>query len=339
MEYQGKTIIGIAQIRGSKATTRAGAWKFLLGHLSGPGSRQNSREWQWKNWTASRRDCTGDGRALILGYDINDPDTPGRIWDNAWAENREWDARRNGRLIRSTYGEIVKTRVFPALPRPDDDGFRAAWDLISLAASSGVVPPAYDSILFDHKGRADGDARHQELYDFAPDTAVVCLRETEGTRYGVKTLSKKYFLVSLDGGQISAIETAEPVAKLAKSGAPFGAIIARIRGEAGAASLSIPPGIGFKLLALVDGKMCSIFTGEEYRMGEEKRQWAQNDHRGGFYFYSTPAEAQKCGFPEESKHLNAPRILVKCEVAGKEIRYPGGKRARTSIRPINVIMQ
>lgn len=339
------TIIQIAQERGSTAKTKAGAWKYLLAHLPKPVRGRTPSAWlngpeAAARYRQERMTRTADGRARVLGYDLNDPNTPGRILERAYSDHREWERRRALQPQRDSYGAIYAHRLAysdPILPSPTAH-YWEALDILREASRQNVVPAAHDSIGWDRKGRSEGSAVHHEMYDYAPDAVIACVRCTEGTRYGVKTTSKTYYLVE----QIEGVTTAEvlsiPVAKLAKVAAPFGAIIARARGEEGGARLSAPaPETGYKAVAVDDaGILRSIFSGEEYQLGVRKAERAVNDHGGGYYYYATPEEATAAEVPGDSRCKDLPRVIVRCEVAGSLVRY-GRKLARTYLRPVEVV--
>lgn len=349
MKYAGKTIIEIAQERGSSAKTKAGAWKYLLAHLGRKpfGYRPIPQDkYATQNWIETRRERSLCGRAKILGY--MPIDAPyGWISDQyawyseAYKMNHDWDRACEREIVRSEYGATYsRTGSRTERPRPETILFDEAWSLIREAEQQKKIPGSYDSISFDRKGRADGGAIHHELYDFVKNAAVACIRETEGSRYGVKTISKKYMIIVRgEDGEIAAEYTTEPVAKLAKAGKPFGSIVARILGLDGAATLATGSriDIAYKALALVDGELRSIFSGELYELGQEKRQVAQSNHSGGYYCYDNLYDAKNCEVPTESVYRSAPRVVVKCEVHGKKIVYGTGKMARTYLKPIEIV--
>jgi len=341
MKYKNTTIIEIAQKQGSKSKTREGAWKYLLANLPKPNLPRKSSKYNWDAYNESRRNRTGDGRARALGYDPNDPNTPGRIMDQAIAENRLWDERCRIEIKRDQYGAFCETRYGNPQARPNTLWFDAR-DLLVEAVKQKIIPFAFDRIGFDHKGRADGNALHHEIYDYAPNALIVCLRATDGTRYGVKTLSKIYMMITRKNDKITAVETSEPIAKLAKFGAAPGTIIARILGLPNGATLKTAPmrwEIAYKALAKVEDKLCSIYSGEEYKIGELKRERAQKEHGGGYYCYPTIDDAQKCDVPENSRYIDKPRAIVKCAVAGNKIEYGNGKSSRTYLQPIEIVAQ
>lgn len=350
MKYAGKTIIEIAQERGSLAKTKAGAWKYLLAHLGRKPFGYRSipqHKYAIQSWIETRRERSLYGRAKILGYMPADA-SYGWVSDQytwyaeAYEMKHDWDSACEREIVRDGYGAICsRTGSRIERPRPETILFDEAWSLIREAEQQKKIPGSYNSISFDRKGRADGDAIHHELYDFAKNAAVVCIRETEGGRYGVKTVSKKYMIVVRgEDGDLTAEYTTEPVAKLAKMAInPFGSIVARILGLDGAATLATGSriDIAYKALALMNGELRSIYNGELYELGQEKRQVAQSNHSGGYYCYDNLYDAKNCEVPTESVYRSAPRVVVRCEVHGKKIVYGTGKMARTYLKPIEIV--
>lgn len=344
MQYEGKTIIGIAKERGSKSKTRAGAWKYLLTHLDGSMLTPNSNRWDWDRWRDARRNRTADGRARTLGYNSDDPNTPGRIWDRALAENSERDRRDRTRIMRDSYGALWGRYDYG---HHQTDAERAWWpaqDLIREAVARVVLPAAYDNIeWYDYSSRrrsATGDALHHEVNDFRADAVVLCLRRAEGGKYGVKTTSKRYVLIERAGDRITTTETREPIAKIAKAGATYGSIIAKLKGEPGAATVPAPPlpgnGICYKQLAIDDrGRLASIYDASPWLLGISRHDPARRDHNGGLYVYETLHEARNAEFPDRSILGDADKVIVKCRCSGIYARY-GNKLAFSSVTPLSV---
>lgn len=344
--YPHKSIIEVAQSRGSASKTKSGAWKYLRAHMPAPIQGRKTSDYYngpdaAARYRAAKQDHTADGRARVLGYDLNDPNTPGRIQDRAWEYNRQWETDGRLSIGRDRYGAIYALPYHTPSPRATITGYRIATALISEAAKTGAIPASYDSIDFDRNGRADGTALHHELYDFATDAAIICIRRTEGTRYGVKTLSKSYTLIERIEGEIAATEVSIPVAKFAKlHDIEFGQIIARARGEEGARKLPVALSTwdeAYKALALDGDTLRSIFSGEEYTLTGLKRERAEDDHNGGYYCYPTIEQALQADVPETSKCLNLPRVIARCEVSGRAVTYGNGKIARTYLRPIEIV--
>jgi hypothetical protein len=374
-----KTIIEIAQERGSAAKTRAGAWKYLLANLGEPhpglldterpdghagyGSRYRwyyggGARWTYRmpgsaiadrDYREARMERRADGRALILGYSLDDPNTPGRILEEAWEMNRRWDADCRIAIQRDAYGAILRnTAAEPAnRPRPDNAGWCAAWELIGQAVKQEAIPSIHDSIEFDRKGRADGLALHHDLYDFRPDAAIVCIRRTEGTRYGVKTYSKSYRLIERVDGKITAREISIPVAKYAKMPIlHYGDIIAIARGEK-KITMTTPGQLrrqeqlrtvhrGYKAVAISsEGRYVSVWDGSPWDLGQARAETARDGHDGGLYYYRdydamVQAAQTNSIFGAGREHHRL--AVLEVEATGIHVSY-GAKLAASKITP------
>lgn len=257
--------------------------------------------------------------------------------DEEWREHCAQQARLHQRLVRDGYGTL-RLQTATAAERPEVELYAACRVLLNEAVSADLLPEAYDTITWEHKGRADGNAVHHEIYDIADGPAcIVCVRKTEGTRYGVRTISKRYHLVTPAG----VTETHEPVAKLAKSGlAPLGSIVRRCAGDRDACRLDTTvtlPYVVYKTLAVTPKGLCSIFSGEPYRLGTIRREAARENHRGGTYSYGTIAEATRAEVPDSSVLRDAPRVVVRCDAGGSRVQYDGGKIAWGHLRPVEIV--
>lgn len=345
MKYAGKTIIQIAQERGSAAKTKSGAWKYLLANLPRSTKKHTSQKYQWDNYREAQRTRTGDGRALILGYSLNDPNTPGNILADAWEMNRKWDADCCIEIKRDNYG-AVKMSAYgqrAARPRTEVIGWHAAWELIKTAVAEKIIPNDYDSIEFDKKGRADGSALHHELFDFDKNAAIICIRRTEGSRYGVSTKSKTYMLIERKNRKITATETKITVARFAKMDiVHFGDIIAVAQGGKTIKLIvdQAPPRRGYKAVKVDEnGNYVSVWDGSPWEIGKTRIEAARADHNGGLYYYQTIEAMTRAAktnsiFAESMQHNQL--AILEVEASGNHIQY-GDKLAATRIRPIRQI--
>lgn len=344
-KYAGKTIIEIAQGRGSAAKTKSGAWKYLLSNLPKPATRRNSRQYDWDAYRETCRTRTGDGRAKILGYDLNDPNTPGRIREEAWNMNRKWDADCRIAIERNSYGEMTRDTNAPitSRPRPEIETWVSSWVLINAAEKQGAIPESYDTIDFDRKGRAAGSALHHELYDMAKNAVIVCIRRTEGSRYGVLTKSKTYMLIERKNRKITATETKIPVAKYAKMDIlHFGDIIAVARGQKKITLMDARHEIhhGYKAVRRADdGSLVSVWDGSPWEIGKTRIEAARDRHNGGLYYYQDLAamlNAVKTNNVFGSAREHGRLTILEIEASGVHIQY-GAKFAATRITPIREI--
>lgn len=335
--YAGKTIIQIAQARGSSAKTRPGAWKYLLAHLPGPDRPRCSDAYRHEVWAENRWRRRAEGRARILGYDLDDPNTPGRVADRQAEHERQLEQDRHLSVRRNEYGQLL---LIPAdrseEPRPDVAVVRAGLALVARAAQSGVIESAYNHISWDHRSRAEGKALHHDLYDAAPHAAIVCLRHTTGSRYGVATKSKTYLLLTQsEEGEIAAQSLTAPIAKYAKlPSTQLGEMIAHCRGEH-ILSLASPAIEGYKAVALTeDGSYRSVWDQSEWPIGRTRIERVQYAHGGGYYYYrdlTTLVEAARKNeiFGEARNHRRLAILAVRAD--GRQIAYSGGKYAATRL--------
>ena len=99
----------------------------------------------------------------------------------------------------------------------------------------------------------------------------------------------------------------------------------------------MPPSVGYKAVAVVNGEYQSIFDGSPYEIGKRRNGTAKPDHEGGYYFYRDFDAAKRADVPSSSVNYNAPRVILKCEVGGKIVSYDSGKRACSWIQPVEVV--
>lgn len=94
----------------------------------------------------------------------------------------------------------------------------------------------------------------------------------------------------------------------------------------------------YKAVAVVDGKMLSIFDGQtEYAIGQELKQAARKDHNGGYYVHKSLNDAMNVKVPTDSALRNAPRAILRVKAEGAYVVYDTGKLAFSRITPIEVI--
>jgi len=113
-------------------------------------------------------------------------------------------------MKRSSYGEIVK-----------QEEATQAFQMLAGLEVSGLCGKSFDNLDWDRKHRASGNARHFELFDFNETSILFVIRETEGSKYGVKTTSKHYKYYN--GSEVQDVHI--NVAKYAKLGFEAGKII------------------------------------------------------------------------------------------------------------------
>lgn len=260
-------------------------------------------------------------------------------------------------LTRSSYGEILTNSNTSSEHR---ELITAARNLVNLAGKK--IPAAYDNMMWERINSRIGNKRigtalHHEIYDVTPtgSKVLVCCREVEGTRYGIKTLSKNYYLVTRHGKGAKVAEANKAVvAKAAKAaGQVIGYAIEVVEGKT---RLKVKNGLqeirhGYKALTLDEsGNPVSVWDASPWPLGKTRTEKATDDHTGGFYYYRTLdevlASAHKGSiFGQARAHHNL--VIVRVEASGREeafravdiCGYPTGpvKRCVTRIKPIEII--
>lgn len=204
----------------------------------------------------------------------------------------------NNVITRTQFGELrINRSAYPATITitAAEKLLTDARTLVAAAASRGKLAATYDEISFDRKGRADGGAIHHEIYDINPKCTrvLVCVRATEGTKYGVKTTSKEYFVVARHGNGIRVLDANKSVsAKAAKAaGSELGVAIETALGKRKLAIKADTVRTGYKLLVRCnDGTFESAWDKSGWRLGQQRIEAASGNHTGGFYYYATLQE-------------------------------------------------
>ena len=88
----------------------------------------------------------------------------------------------------------------------------------------------------------------------------------------------------------------------------------------------------WKKVALIDGAMQSVYSGEKYELGRTYVEKVEHNHQGGYFCYSTKKEAEMAVFPDSSVNVDAQKIVVQVEVWGRSIEYENGKHAFTYMK-------
>jgi len=229
---------------------------------------------------------------------------------------------------RDSYGQLSPTNYNFEL-------WKSAQEVIFNHAKKGRIEKAIDTIEFDRKKRASGYAVHHEIYDILPSPfkVLLCVRETEGTRYGVRTVSKKYFIIT----KTKVIETNKAIAaKAAKqAGCELGCSFPVLEGKKPlAVNRACPEGIAYKKVAVCQetGELISIYDGSSWALGIERHDKAMQNHNGGLYVFELASEAERYTLEREGHE----HVIVKCLVSGNYCRY-GRKLAFSNVTPVEII--
>ena len=83
-------------------------------------------------------------------------------------------------------------------------------------------------------------------------------------------------------------------------------------------------------------RLVSIHDGTtEYRLGQELKQTARQDHNGGYYAYRTPALAAEFARNVGVAHA----VVLRVEGAGTYCTYDGGKLAFSRLTPVEIVAE
>ncbi len=94
----------------------------------------------------------------------------------------------------------------------------------------------------------------------------------------------------------------------------------------------------YKAVALVDGKMLSIYDGKtEYRIGETVAQRPRQHHGGGIYVYPTLEQAMCPSLPRSAALADAHTVILRCRAEGSYCRYDNGKLAFARVTPLAIV--
>lgn len=221
-----------------------------------------------------------------------------------------------------------------------------AHDLAARAAKMGLIDTAYDTLERDRKGRWDGSALHHEIYDLSikrgrVHQVLLCVRETEGSKYGVCTSSKSYVILTRANRAIEIATANKAIAaKAAKqAGSELGKALAIVQGQAALVANRLDLSIVYKRLAVTkDGRYVSIYDGQtEYKIGEEIREAARQDHNGGIYCYPSAAAAKSWRSSSDWPGHSLPQVVLRCAAGGSYCRYDNGKISVSRLTPVEVV--
>ena len=250
---------------------------------------------------------------------------------------------------RNNYGEIEFSAFATAPENYLRDLQKEAFCLIADAAKKKKIPMDYNLIERDYKkGTFEGDATAHELYDVSKDGrhCLVCVRNTEGNKYGVRTTSKNYFLISAHGKTGVKVRTASKgkAAKAAKQAKNPGDAIAVCLGKKKLKSALTQEKItGYKIVKNTDSGYMSVYDDDvAWDLGKTKKEKATPDHTGGFYVFDSAEQAVKTWaennvFFDHLIQENGNFALLECECQGRRYRHDNEKICISSVKPMRVV--
>jgi hypothetical protein len=253
----------------------------------------------------------------------------------------------DARITRGTYGQIIPTISTTGTAAPSTYGH--AKSILAQAIRRGVVDAPYCEVDAKHRG----SALNYDLYDFARGVALVQQRHTTCTKYG-NSPTKTYLILRRQCGVVTATEAPGKarIAKLAKSGLPWGGVIAAITGRKPATikTRTQPQETGFKVLQRDGDQLVSVWDQSPWELGKERAERLAVDPYGyehptaGLYYYATADEAINAaqhndifGTAREHAGLVVCRVRVRGRRAVAAATDYGVKRVATYIRPEAIV--
>ena len=122
-------------------------------------------------------------------------------------------------LNRDSYGALQCSSTTNDADRAE---YMSALALCAKNGRDGLIDAARDDLEWDRKHRASGSAVHHEIYDIHNGIMLVCVRHSEGSKYGVRTSSKEYFV--LEEGKVP-VPHSTPARAAKAAGATVGEIL------------------------------------------------------------------------------------------------------------------
>lgn len=252
-------------------------------------------------------------------------------------------------LSRDTYGSLYQSA---ATADQDRALYLGAMRLVAQAAAGKKIPAAFDSMEWGRSGRERGkkigDARHHEIYDINPDGRIVlvCVRDVSGDRYGQKTTGKMYFLVRAHGNGVRVTEANKALAaKAAKAnGNSLGAAIEIVCGKSTYKAPANKVRTGYKMVERAEsGDLVSVWDKSPWPIGKTRTEAATENHRGGFYYYTTIEEAIEAAAANDTfgdAHQHRRLVVVEVEASGRHFAHDGKvavKLCASRIRPVREV--
>jgi hypothetical protein len=239
---------------------------------------------------------------------------------------------------RDAFGAIIK-----------GEAVTTARALVTMARAK--IPAAYDDMSWGRSGKERGHrigrACHHEIYDVNAEgtRALVCVREVEGTKYGIKTTSKEYFVVARHGLGVRVLPANKAVAAKAAKAAGDALGVA-IEVALGKAKLPVKPTelrTGYKLLVRGDDGFVSAWDGSAWQIGKARVEAATANHAGGFYYYADLGEALEAAAANDvfgSAREHNRLVVVEVQASGRHYAHRaehGTKLCATRVMPVREI--
>lgn len=246
-------------------------------------------------------------------------------------------------MVRNGYGAIDLQKSLPAVLQAQ------VSNIVQEAIKLGRIPSEY--ILGDHK---EYECRNYGIYDvlIQQGAAVALVVQSrwfwKHVRKGYTRSEKRYYLLLKQEATVEVTTLDESTClKRANNATQLGQLVQHYLGKAEVRCVSPRSPRADKaykvLVKTTDGQLVSAFDESVYEPGEWRVDIARSDHGGGLYYFDDmdlAIEATRGG-QTFSMQLIAGKQLVLCEVevAGRRVKYSGGKRAASRLRVVKVLSE
>jgi len=254
---------------------------------------------------------------------------------------------------RTQYGEIINPAPMAwattHAPSYFEDLYSEARCMIQQAEKKGKIPREYDNIKTKWKnGRPkehSGDACRHEIYDISGDArhTLLCCRTAEGNKYGIRTISKTYFIISTWGKGLKIIEASKSkAAKAAKQAKLPGDAIKICLGKKKLRNPATEKRICFKIVAKVNDSYQSVYDDSAWDLGTSRIEKSSMNHGTGFYVFpsvQTAVTVWKKRLAFADKWMTADEYaLLECECYGRSYRFDNDKICISRVKPMKEVL-
>lgn len=258
----------------------------------------------------------------------------------------------NTSFKRSEYGQIIDPRPIiynkSHVPSYLEDLFSEAECLIQTAVKAKKIQPQYDNIETEWKrGRIkdrSGDACRHEIYDISDDGrhTLLCTRMAEGSKYGIRTVSKTYFIISTHGKGSRVVEAPKSkAAKAAKQAVNPGDAIQVCLGKKKLTSPMTEKRVCFKIVAKTDDGFESVYDQSPWDLEKSRVEKSSMNHESGFYVFPTVTAAMSAWTERNafaSEWMTSEKYaILKCECSGRSYSFDNDKICISRVKPVKEI--
>lgn len=317
-----------------------------------------------KRWTAFSH--TSDAHKKINGQNLDGPRS-----DHSIERKRALiNAVAQCNIVRGSYSELdvsnphtdehyYSSEIAQVMTLTTHPALRqfAAWreanDVLQRAVDFGLLDEAGIEDAGSSRRRNRWQAVNHDIYSYTHDGKLICVQQRESESDGRYTNVKIRYFVTDGETAVEILNGRKQIVKRAAKADPApDSPLRALRNDLPAewqelidpapvkfAAVKIElSGTGYKLLEQrEDGALASLWKSDyTYRIGALRSQHVEEDHGGGLYYYLTRDECKKLTAGNWGRTIRR-FAVVRCEVGGRTLEYPSGKRASTYLRPVEIV--